>query len=200
VPVIVTTTYTASVSGTTAVAVRCEECGEKYYYQLSRVAYGQASAMYGIGREEAKRQATRNAKRRLRRALEEDIDPVPCPECGWYQEKMLPLLRQGRLRWLTHVAGGCLVGGIVLFVSLMFFMWAAHEKKVPDPPDWVAWAWVGLAGLVLLAAPVLVVSRIVLNRLYDGNKALKKRERILRGQERAITREEADELLKRQDD
>src|SRR5262245_47579934 len=93
--------YTASVSGATVVCVTCENCGDKYYYQLARVGHGRVHCPFDIGGgTEAQRRARERAKQSLRRKLDEDVEAIPCPECGWYQKAMTAMVCRSRLRWL----------------------------------------------------------------------------------------------------
>jgi hypothetical protein len=110
-------TYAASAKGSTAVAVRCEKCAQKYYYKLTCTAIARGGALYGIGQEKAKRFARRMAKKKLSQMLETEIRAVPCPHCGWYQEEMIPVLRESHLRSLrtcgiSFLVVGCICGPI----------------------------------------------------------------------------------------
>jgi hypothetical protein len=187
--------YTASVQGTTIREVLCENCGEKYHYRLSRVAYGYVHAPYDIGGSTAKKRAMERAKQRLRRKLDEDVDPVPCPECGWYQWAMVPLLRRSRLRWMRPLALWSLVAVLVPFT--IGVVGVINARTPSEAPAWTNYAWVA-AGLVILLCPAIYILRWVLNLFYDPNRSIEQRERILRGRAVALTPEEVEDLKRQQ--
>jgi hypothetical protein len=99
----------ATAIGSTVVAVRCERCKHKYYYELTRSARG-----YGSSKEQARRRAEVS----LRWLLECDVEPVPCPHCGWWQREMIPVVRERRQR-------GTLVWGLAGLIAATFAGWAA---------------------------------------------------------------------------
>jgi hypothetical protein len=110
--------------------------------------------------------------------LNEDVDPIPCPACGWYQKAMIPLLRRERLRWMPSLAKGCLVAALFAFAAGVVGQVAAIRgqpaaAQLPDTaPAWTYAAWVVAAALVLLC-PGLYVLRWALNRSYDPNTKAK---------------------------
>lgn len=190
--------YTARVQGSTAVAVRCEKCFEKYYYQLVCTAVGRDSAPYGIGIETAKKRARQNAKRKLRRMLETAIASVPCPHCSYYQETMIPRLRAPRLRWLRKFGVySAVVGGILAAVAAIVTM--MHIDK-PEKMDIVMvqvfWAFPVIP--LLCAAAALLVRRHK-NSHYNPNDPEAEQERLTLAQRFTITKEQAEALMEQQD-
>jgi hypothetical protein len=193
-------TYTARVSGTTAVAVRCEQCRNKYHYQLSRTAYGRDSAPYGLGSKTAKRNANKRARRRLEQMLEDDIDPVPCPKCGWYQEAMLGLLQGARLKWMrkTGIISVFVGWGIAMLAAFLLLVALNNERH--QLPLIVPLILGLLAVPFLLAAAVLLLVRRHRNAKFDPNDPETEQERMELGRRLSITKEEAEALMKHQDD
>jgi hypothetical protein len=178
------------VDGTIAVAVRCRQCGEKYYYKLTRTARGEGQSV---------RQARANAKQRLRRMLEYGIEAVPCPHCGWFQKKMVPLLHRRRLTGLrAYGVAALIVGGVVAAVA------AAFLDTYLDHGDGNALraglALLRVAAVPLLAGVVLLLVRYRKNAAYDANDPETEQERIELGRQLGITREQAEELMEQQDD
>jgi hypothetical protein len=171
-------------SGETAVAVHCENCRRKYYYRLKRSARAEATS---------KDQARLIAKQRLCRKLDGDIDPVPCPSCGWLQEEMVPLLRTPRLRWMQHLGIATLVIGAIFCIPLfLYFDPTTRPADKPSLPLAVVSGslvvWGGLSMLTMLGM------RSYLNARYDPNDPETEEERIKEGRRRSLTREEADDL------
>jgi hypothetical protein len=191
--------YRATVQGSTAVAVRCEKCFQKYYYQLVCTAVGRSQAPYGLGAEGAKKRALQNARRRLRRMLDTEIVAVPCPHCGLYQEKMVSLLKVGRLEGL-RILGiiGAVLGGVAAIIAAILTM--AHMDKPDDiAPVVVEVAW-GVTAIVLLGGIGALLLRRHKNAIYDPNDPETEQERIERGRRYTITREQAEALMDQYDD
>jgi hypothetical protein len=186
--------YTAKLSGSTAVSVRCEKCDKKFYYPLKCTATGRGSAPYGVGAERAKRLAQQMAKERLEWMLETDVAPVPCPRCGWYQEKMIPKLRRPRLerlRLFGLISGG--IGGVL--AALAGLVTLAYV----DRPGMVHWSVVLLAWVIalspLLSGVAALIVRQYRNATYDPNDPETEQERIELGCKLAISKEEAEAMM-----
>jgi hypothetical protein len=175
----------ANYTGWTAVAVRCENCRRKYYYRLERTGRGEANT---------KEQARRIAKARLLKMLDCDIDPVPCPECGWYQEDMLPLLRKPRLRWMQHLGIACALFGACFLLPIILYF--DKNTRLADKTSLQIVVNCGAcwAALMVAAASVFVL-RSYLNRRYNPNDPETEQERIELGRSRSITQEQAEELV-----
>src|SRR5436189_1879758 len=98
--------YTAAVSGTSVKQVHCEQCGCDYFYRMVRRGEGRGTSPYYLDNKGAQRRAERNAQRKLEKLLRKGIDPVPCPDCGWFQRDMVREVRRRSQRWLL-VIGIC---------------------------------------------------------------------------------------------
>jgi hypothetical protein len=111
--VIVWNEYTCKVSGGTFKFVECEECKQKYVYQMVREASGQGNSLYFLDNAGAQRRANSQAQAILNKTLQEDCDPVPCPKCACYQQNMMEkLCREYRL-WMYWT------GVSMIFVSVL---------------------------------------------------------------------------------
>jgi hypothetical protein len=175
------------VSGSTPVAVRCENCKGKYYYELKRTAKGGALDKWV---------ARAVARQRLRRMLASDCEAVPCPECGWYQEEMVPLVRRSHRRWLQHV--GMAVGFLGPLCFLPAFILILIEPRDPEVKEWTFPIMFGgfAAGFFLgFCTMIVMVLRNALNARYDPNDPETEAERIELGRELTITRAEAEAML-----
>src|SRR5688500_3352479 len=105
--------FTATEAGRRMVSVRCEKCRTAFWYELSRVAVGRASAPYYLFQESAERRADRNAKRDLARRLEEDAELVPCPKCHWVNQELVNRYRSGLYRRAPLLAAACMGAGVL---------------------------------------------------------------------------------------
>ena len=81
--------------------VRCEKCGCAYHYELIRRGEGLASAIYWIASESARRRAAGRAQALLDEYLAKGIDPVACPDCGWFQAAMVREFQGRHYVWLA---------------------------------------------------------------------------------------------------
>lgn len=93
----------ATTLGFSARSVRCEQCGERYLYDVKREGSGEGWSLFSLDNEGARERALWRAREDLRRKLRGD-DAVPCPTCGWYQRDSVALLRARSWRWLGRAA------------------------------------------------------------------------------------------------
>src|SRR4051812_43734842 len=99
--------YGANVTGSVVRRVTCEKCSCTYAYELTRAGSGHARSPYLLDNAGAQFRAQTRANKALRRALERDVDPVECPDCGWYQAEMEQEARRRTLRPIVTVAIVC---------------------------------------------------------------------------------------------
>jgi hypothetical protein len=165
--------YKATLSGTVVKRVTCEKCSCAYAYELTRQARGTGTSPYFLDNAGAEHRARTQASKRLRRALEHGIDPVGCPDCGWYQADMATEARRRRLRWIVPVAIVllALAGAFALIVGMV---WGA------SPQPWSTESLLGtaariggMAGVAFLMLTIrwVVVRRTELNRGYPTRPA-----------------------------
>lgn len=121
----------------------------------------------------AEDRARAGAGKRLRRALEKGVDPVGCPECGWYQADMVAEARRRTLHTLIPISIVCLALAAAI-AMVAGALWAAAER----PWDAATWlgvgAWVGGfagAGALGLAIRRVVAGRVDLNREFPDRPA-----------------------------
>src|SRR5688500_14369563 len=77
------------VKGETVRHVVCEKCHQSFDYVLTRRA-----ALDTVPLPFLVRAAERICGERVARRLAGDVDPHPCPACGWMQRGMIPELRR----------------------------------------------------------------------------------------------------------
>jgi hypothetical protein len=144
----------------------CERCGHDYAYRMTRRASGDA---------------------RLRRELERDCDPVPCPSCGWYQTQMVTYLRHQRYGRFFRAALIFLPLSLVIFVADVV---SNLRRRGSWPPiDELVF----YASLVAVA-PATLLLLFFLVRNFDPNREdAEARKRL--GQARAVPQEELSQIL-----
>lgn len=104
--------------------VCCERCGCAYRYELVRRV--EHAPFWPFARATT---AERRALAALQKELHAGVEPVPCPDCGWFQKPMVLEHRRRRLRWMNLI-GWCSVTlgvAIVLLTTLI----TTHVFKRP---------------------------------------------------------------------
>jgi hypothetical protein len=156
------TEFIATEHGSVLNTVRCCNCHHVYGYQLNRSEPGGAFSLFSADNAGASERATAIARLALQQSLAKDYDPVPCPECGTYQPKMLPQLR-GLHRSALRTAG--------VFILLALGIWWAVVALLAERLDWDVPGWVKTTVLAT-AAPLgvgLILLRWYLGSRYDPN-------------------------------
>jgi len=173
------------VGGSTVVVVTCRNCGEKYRYLLKRTAKGDSPS---------REQARQIAHQRLRLLLANSIDPVPCPFCGWFQKKMIPLLHKRRLPRMRSYALALVFVGILVAVLGLLMLKSFFERgdKAMLAP---AQTLLGIAAAMVLSGIALLLVRHFKNANYNPNDPESEQERIELGRSLGITQEEAEQLM-----
>jgi hypothetical protein len=173
--------YTTTASGAVLKFVQCEECGDGYAYWMSRQIKASQFSPFALDNRDAAQGSRREARKRLRAALANSCDPVPCPHCGWYQEAMVLRLRKIRFKWVTPTC-------FLLFLSplwlLFFFLELVQHGVVPEE-----YAAPGAGAIVATTwglIPLLLGGRYLLNRAYDPNRKPAER-RIALGKKLALS-------------
>ncbi len=83
--------HTTTVDETIVRHERCVECGCGFSYRQNVQAIGQGASFYGVANGRAAAEA--RARHNLNVAINNSIKPVPCPNCGYYQPRMVEALR-----------------------------------------------------------------------------------------------------------
>jgi tellurite resistance protein len=96
--------YTSRVSGSVTKLCRCEACSEEYLYTAKRKVSASGSSFLWLDNDGARERAISGAQGQIQAALAMAVDPVACPNCGWFQADMLSQLKRRRLTWVLCVA------------------------------------------------------------------------------------------------
>lgn len=109
------TQYTATVGGKAWKEVCCENCGEDYLFEVERSVSASSTSVLWLDNQGAQDKASEEAHRQIQQQLDDAIDPVSCPNCGWFQERMGQILKRNRLIWPLVVS--LPLGGILMFIG-----------------------------------------------------------------------------------
>jgi hypothetical protein len=127
------TSFTCEVGGSRFRKHRCERCRTVYGYEMHRTVRENSSSLYGLGQEAARERAEMNAKRALENELTNGFDLVPCPNCGWYQSRMVSVVRDEKCRWLSTTWALCLALCVVcVFAAIGIPNETRSKGEIPD--------------------------------------------------------------------
>src|SRR5437763_961326 len=119
--------FSSSVTLSRAADVVCEKCSCAYRYQLVRRGTASASAPYYVGQASAKERAAKSSQKAALKKLKAGVEPVACPDCGWFQADMVREIRRRTARWLIWVA--VFVPVILAIVMLIDWSVATHQFR-----------------------------------------------------------------------
>jgi hypothetical protein len=182
------TKYTTTVSGAVLKFVNCEQCQAEYVYQMERLGMGEGTSVLWLNREAVKQQSFEAAEASLAERLEKEIDPVPCPACGWYQADMQRELKGEYAIWWD------VVGGLLLFASFVAVIVLFVNYVSVYGPNRTALlvGWTMLLGGIVLGAACFIVRRILVARYEPNGSSADDRRRI--ASTKAVLRAEFDKL------
>jgi uncharacterized tellurite resistance protein B-like protein len=80
--------YKATSKGKKHVQVLCSNCDATYWYQVEREAESSARSFLWLDIKQTKKRAAEKSRDKVSELLQDAIDPVPCPDCGWLQADM----------------------------------------------------------------------------------------------------------------
>ena len=100
---IVVKAYSHMQLGESLKQIHCAKCGRTYFYTIVRLGTGRGDSLYGTDDAGAQRRAQARAEAELQRPLEHDVEPVACPDCGWYQPEMVREWGRRRYLWLLRL-------------------------------------------------------------------------------------------------
>jgi hypothetical protein len=152
--------YTATLGGSRIVPVACERCQNRFFYELTRVGVGRASAPYYVGQAAAADRAEQAAKKDLARRLERESELVPCPECQWVNGDLIARYRRRRYRPLGWIAAAIAIVGIVAAMGDMFL----------DNRRFLSGGMQVFLAVCLLSAGAVLLFRNGLRRRIDPNR------------------------------
>ena len=133
----------------------CVGCGTTYRYLFKQKVTGTASSSQVA--------AEILAEKRLKAALDNEVELHPCPACGMYQPDMIGD---------SHATGhGCLlvVVAIVLVILLVVGIFVA-DGFILSPVAYSVITWVAVGLCTISAAVHILIARINHNRDFEANR------------------------------
>jgi len=114
----------APVSVTVWKFVSCAHCQERYAYLLKMEATGECHDLLFLDGEGSAQRAREQVEQNLLQKSRNGMLPVPCPNCGFYQEDMSRQLKEAASINRLQVAGAVIV--VLSFIPLLFaisYLW-----------------------------------------------------------------------------
>lgn len=138
IPIPIGTTHVSRVRGAVWKLVSCERCIQRYAYLLELEATGEDRDLLFLDGKGSAERARAQAEQNLLRKSRNCVLPVPCPNCGFYQDEMARQLKEEA--WINRfqVAG--------LAISVMSLLPLALDI----PFIWVLTLVTAAIGLTLL--------------------------------------------------
>ncbi len=149
------TKYTSTVTGSDIKTVECENCKQTFVYEVICTADGQQTDFLWMDKSGATDRAESAAEQSLNEQLNQAIEVVPCPTCGWIQQEMCWLIFRRRHR-LIFVVG--------LLIAIALLVWAI---SIIDKPNSISTQLLTVSGII---GAISVFLGYPLARLFDPNK------------------------------
>jgi len=176
IPIPVGVSRVATVRGAVWKVVSCSHCNDRYAYLLELEATGADHDLLFVDGEDSAKRARARAEENLSKMSRNVVLPVPCPNCGHYQDDMVRLLKE------EGTSNGPVKAGLI--VAALSLIPLAFRV----PYLWIVTVAGVLAGLALVAYADVAASRFNPNA---GDPEPRK----ARGRRRAVWGEELTELL-----
>jgi hypothetical protein len=176
IPIPIGAKHVAAVQGAVWKIVSCAHCQQRYAYLLELEATGEDHDLLFLDGAGSAERARAQAEDNLLQKSRNVVVPVPCPNCGSYQDDMSRMLKQEVSLNSLQIAG--VVIAVLSVVPLAFGI----------PYIWVLTIVLAVAGLALLAYGYLVAFR------FDPNAGDPELRKAL-GRRHAVWGEQLAELL-----
>lgn len=176
IPIPIGAKHVAAVRGAVWKFVSCTRCQQRYAYLMELEATGEDHDLAFLDGKGAAERARARAERNLLQKSRNVVLPVPCPNCGSYQDDMAKKLREEASINRVQILG--LVIAVLSLIPLTFD---------------AAYAWV-LTLLVALAGVALVGYGSVLAFRFEPNAGDPEPRKAL-GRRHAVWGEQLTELL-----
>jgi hypothetical protein len=120
IPIPIGTKHVAAVRGAVWKFVSCSHCQQRYAYLLELEATGEDHDLLFLDGKGSAERAQAQAEQNLLQKSRNVVLPVPCPNCGWYQDDMSKMLRDEASINRVQIVG--LVIAVISLIPLMFDM------------------------------------------------------------------------------
>ena len=176
IPIPIGAKHVAAVQGAVWKVVPCAHCQQRYAYLLELEATGEDHDLLFFDGEGSAERARTKAEQNLLQKSRNVVLPIPCPNCGWYQDDMSRKLKE-------EVSINCLqiVGMLIAVLSLV-------PLALSIPFGWVLTLVLAVAGLFLVVYGYVVALR------FDPNAGDPEPRKAL-GRKHAVSGEQLAELL-----
>ena len=168
--------HVAAIRGAVWKLVDCEYCEERYAYLLELEATGQDHDLLFLDGAGSAARALVQAEQNLLKKSQNVVLPVPCPNCGSYQNDMAQLLKDNASINSLQIVGGVIT--LLSFVPLAFDISGI----------WVLTVVLALVGLTMMVRGVARAIR------YDANAGDPEPRKVV-GRQCSVWREQLAELL-----
>ena len=124
IPIPIGTKHVAAVRGAVWKLVSCGHCQDQFAYLLELEAIGEDHDLLFLDGKGAAERARANAEQNLLRKSRNCVRPVPCPNCGLYQDEMARQLKEEA--WINRFQFAGLGVAVLSLVPLAFhiaFIW-----------------------------------------------------------------------------
>lgn len=151
--------------------VVCDRCKTEFFYELTRVGMGKASAPFLVGVGAANGRAERAADKDLAKRLAREAELVPCPKCNWINEEAIAAYRATLYHRLPLIGGIVTVAGIIagpIIGMLLLDLFGNHSRFALAIGQVLMLA-------SLLALPAAFLLRRQLRRRFDPNSTYPRR-------------------------
>lgn len=176
IPIPIGVRRVAAVQGEVWKCVSCSNCHQGYAYLLELEATGEDHDLLFLDGEASAERARVQAEQNLSEKSRNVVLPIPCPNCGFYQEDMLQKLKSEASINSLQIAGTVIA--VLSLVPLAFGI----------PYLWVVTIVLAVAGLALLAYGYVLAFR------FDPNAGDPEPRKSL-GRRHAVWGEQLAELL-----
>src|SRR5262245_372591 len=110
--------HVESVRGSVLKCISCQQCRTQYAYAMDLEAEGEEYDLLFLDPYGSVDRAKQKAWENLQRKRGNTVLPIPCPNCGTYQDDMVRGLKDGAsINWLQIIGGVLLIGS---FLPLIF--------------------------------------------------------------------------------
>jgi len=110
IPIPIGAKHVAAVQGAVWKFVCCAHCQQRYAYLLELEATGEDHDLFFLDGEGSAERARAAAEQNLLQQSRNVVVPVPCPNCGFYQEDMARILKEEKSINALQIVGGVIAG------------------------------------------------------------------------------------------
>lgn len=145
---------TATKVGISIITVACESCGTEFVYAAKREATGCSKSVLFLDNQGAAERAENEAAKALGRMLTEDVDLIPCAQCGIYQASMVEWIRSQPNGWALAMCFFAAVGAIISCIAVLNSLVIDGSKVTPSGRALLGLAAVSCAVLAIAFYPL----------------------------------------------